>query len=143
MNKQAFLKETYDSAFKDELEKIADEVRIPEGGIKPGLLINDLTQLMTPEDAKIVKEKKNVFMRSGPGLIPMSLVGAFTGANITHTVDLMKGRPSKGIGYIKSKPALIGAAALPALAYSLARLGVYDKSSLKNARKLVSEVTSE
>ena len=140
MNKKEFLEETYNSAFEDEFNKLAGEVKIPEGGLRPGLF-NDLTQVMTPEDAKRVKEKKNVFMRSGPGpdLLTGSLVGAFTGGNIQNFYDMLKGRESKSFKYLKSKPALIGAATLPALMYSLSRFGVYDKQALKAAKKLVEE----
>jgi len=139
MNKQAFLEETYNSAFEDELEKISGEVKIPKGGLKPGLLINDMTQVMTPEDAKMIKEKKNVFMRSGPGILPSSLSGYFAGGSIANLVDIFKGKPSKGFKYLKSKPALAGALALPTLLYSLSRLGAYDKGVLRNAKKLIDE----
>jgi len=137
MNKKAYLEETYRSAFEDELEKLSGEVKIPEGGLRPGLLIKDLTQVMTPEDASRIKKERNVFMRSGPGLIPGAVVGAFTGGNIANFYDIIKGRETKGFKYLKSKPALIGAVAIPSLMYGLSRMGAYDKQTLKAAKKLI------
>ena len=114
--------EIYQDAFEDELEKIAGKVKIPEGGLKPGLLVNDLTQLMTPEDAVKVKKNVNVFKRTGPGLLPTALVGAAAAAP-----------------WFRLKGALAGGVLLPALTYYLSRTGKYDKSALEAAKKLVEE----
>ena len=42
-------------------EKRASDVAIPEGGLRPGLLMNDLTQAMTPEDAQLVRERLSFY----------------------------------------------------------------------------------
>ena len=113
------------------IKKTAGEVKIPEGGLRPGFLINDLTQLMTLEDSKKVKEKKGVFSRSGPGIGIMGLVGAATGSAIGG----MHGSRLKG--------ALIGGALMPSLLYGLTRSGKYDMQALKAAEKLVEEVSDK
>jgi len=136
MDKQALLEQVYEESFNDELEKISDEVKIPEGGLKPGLLINDLTRLMTDEDAKRVKKNKNVFLRSGPGLIPGALVGAVTG-NTLHSLL------SKSYKLKRPYGAIAGGALLPLIAMIGSKAGLYDKQALSAAKKMVQDTKKE
>src|SRR5215204_283200 len=57
----------------------APVVVIPPGGIKPGIFMNDLTQLMTDEDAALVRQHLPWHQRSGPGLLPVGLIGCLVG----------------------------------------------------------------
>jgi len=116
-------------AFNDELEKIAAGARIPEGGLRTGLLTNDLTQLMDEETAKKVKEKYNAFKRTGPGILPTAGIGAISGSLI--------GMGAKGTGRPSGKGALIGLLALPILTEILTRSGRYDKQAVRAADKLI------
>jgi len=143
MNKQAYLENVYNSAFNDEFKKIAGEVKIPEGGLRMGLIASDLTKLMTPEDAKRVKKKKSVFWFS-PGLLPSAAIGAMSGGSIHWGLSdlrrMIKNRPmSNSILPYKAKGAIIGAIGLPTLLYGLTRSGISNKQALKYAKKLVDE----
>lgn len=115
------------------------EPKIPQGGLRPGLWTNDITQTLSPDDAARVKEKLPFYQRSGPGLVPASVMGAILGGHSTPFLvnevrDLLGKKPLIG-----RKGKIIGAAAgatlTPALIYALTRSGAYDKQALKAAKK--------
>jgi len=134
------LQSIYENAFKDEMNKIAAEVAIPPGGLKPGLWMNDITQVMTDEDAKKVKEKYPWYKRSGPGLIPASVVGAFGASGLANVAKAIKLRSWNVRTPPLNKAAIVGAIALPLIGGAATRLGLYDKSTLSSAKKLVDSV---
>ena len=61
-------------------DKQTRTVSIPPGGLKPGIFINDLTQVMNSEDADLVRKEVPWFLRSGPGLLPVLLGPMILGA---------------------------------------------------------------
>jgi hypothetical protein len=101
-------------------EKRASDVSIPEGGLRPGLLMNDLTQVMTPEDAQLVRDRLPFYERSGPGLLPVAAIGAGSGALLGH-----------------SRGAVAGGLLLPAIAYYGSASGKYDQQALQAARAAI------
>lgn len=120
----------------DEIRKKAG-VAIPEGGLKPGLLINDITQVMTPEDAVLVKEKLPWYKRTGPGLLPSSAIGAMGGSALITLAKAIKNRGMFGVPQVSVPGLAVGAVAMPSILYALSRLGRYDRRTLDTARKLV------
>jgi hypothetical protein len=100
-------------------EKTADAVAIPEGGLKAGAWMNDLTQVMTAKDAKLVREKLPFYHRSGPGLAVSTLLGG--------SVGRMWGLPG----------AAVGSALGGLLPYYLMRSGKYDKQALEAAKAAI------
>jgi len=118
------------------IEKKAAQVKIPEGGLRLGLLTNDLTQVMTAEDAKKVKENLSVLKRSGPGVLPMAATGAISGGLLHAAIsDLIN--PTQKYVPMKLKGAIAGAALLGGVPYVLSRMGLYDKQALGSAKKLI------
>lgn len=106
-------------------------VKIPPGGLKPGFWKNDLTQLMTEEDAELVRKHLPFHKRSGPGLFPMFICGAILGACFgfyVHHIIL-------GL--------LIGGAILSLLSFLASTSGRFDKQALKAARQAVEKVRRE
>ena len=103
-------------------------LRVPDGGLKVGLLHNDLTQLMTDEDARLVRTKLAVRERSGPGLLMFALVGlavgAMWGAIAADATTLLIG-------------GLVGGLLLPLANYSATRMGLYDRRALQAAEKVI------
>ena len=59
------------------------DVRIPDGGFKPGFFYNDFTQFMTPEDAKLVREHLFFFTRSSPGIFFVAIMGILIGISLS------------------------------------------------------------
>lgn len=130
------------SSWNDYLEKIAEEPAIPEGGLRPGLLMNDLTQTMSPEDAALVRAKLPWYKRSGPGLLPLAALGGLTGGrSVPDIIEAIRQRTLDP--HVSGRTRLIGGLAgvvgLPALAYGLTRAGVFDKSSLTSSSKAIEE----
>ena len=129
-------------------EKRASDVSIPEKGLRPGLLMNDLTQVMTPEDAQLVREKLPFYERSGPGLLPLSVIGASSGAllgdSLGEAIDLTKGMKTGTPAYVTGKKlrpvgAVIGGALFPAAAYLATTSGKYDQQALQAAREAINK----
>lgn len=123
-------------------DKLAGEVSIPEGGLRPGLLTHDLTQTMTPEDAALVRENLPWYRRSGLGMLPAAAIGAGVGGHAIphlmnavsqHSLDPRVPTRQRLIG------AAVGSAALPALLYGLTRAGVYDNQALRSANKVIEQ----
>ena len=126
-------------AFNNELNKIADEVQIPKGGLKSGLLMNDLTQLMSTKDSERIKSKLPFYKRSGPGIIPSTIFGAIGGSSIHGIIrELIKKGPKYG-PTPGLKGAIIGGISAPVLNYITMKSGLYNKQALKAANKLVKE----
>jgi len=136
MNKQSALQQIREEAFWDEMEKVAGDVQIPSGGLRSGWFGNDLTQTMNEEDAKKVKSKFNFFQRTGPGIVPSSVVGAISGGAIHGVARAIKTRSMSHSPY-GLRGALIGAAVGPAWNIIATKAGLYDKQALKAAKKLV------
>lgn len=124
------------TAFYDELEKIAkDRVNIPKGGLKSGLLMNDITQVMTDEDARKVRDGLPFYKRSGPGLLPMSAIAAMSGASFGYSL----GTPIKKSLIRYAVPAAV---ILPLLGYILTKSGKYDKQALSAATDILTKMAS-
>src|SRR5271157_5398565 len=127
------------TSFYNELNKLADEVQIPKGGLKSGLLMNDLTQLMSTKDAERIKSKLPFYKRSGPGIIPSAIGGAIGGSSIHGLIrELIKKGPKHG-PTPGLKGAIIGGISAPVLNYITMKSGLYNKQALKAANKLVKE----
>lgn len=127
--------------------KLAEErVSIPEGGLSLGLLANDLTQVMSPADAAMVREKLPWYRRTGPGIVPMTLVGAAVGTNLPELASTIRHwsldapKPSAKARIIS---AIANAAILGGLPPVLTRLGVYDKQALIAARKMIEKAEAK
>jgi hypothetical protein len=129
-------------------EKRASDVSIPEKGLRPGLLMNDLTQVMTPEDAQLVREKLPLYERSGLGLLPLSVIGAASGAllgnSLGEAIDLTKDMKTGTPAYVTGKKlrpvgAVIGGALFPAAAYLATTSGKYDQQTLQAAREAINK----
>jgi hypothetical protein len=129
-------------------EKRASDVSIPEKGLRPGLLMNDLAQVMTPEDAQLVREKLPFYERSGPGLLPLSVIGASSGALLGHSlgeaIDLTKDMKTGTPAYVTGKKlrpvgAVVGGALFPAAAYLATTSGKYDQQTLQAAREAINK----
>jgi hypothetical protein len=127
-------------------EKRASNVSIPEGGLRPGLLMNDLTQVMTPEDAQLVRDRLPFYERSGPGILPAAAIGAATGGLLGHStgelVDLVKDMKTSTPSYATGKKLLpVGAVAggllFPAINYYGSKSGKYDQQALEAARDAI------
>ena len=116
--------------------KKASSIKIPKGGLKPGLLMNDLTQTMNSEDAKKVKKNLPFYRRSGPGILPQAAIGALGASSMKNLYHLAKGQEHK-FRTIQPKAAAIGAVAQPALWYALMRAGAYDKQALKASKRAI------
>lgn len=103
-------------------------VRIPAGGIMPGLFTNDLTQLMTPEDAALARKHLPFFKRSGPGLLVTGLPGCFIGIHL-------------GISYYGIEGALtgfvIGAAIFMGVPYTMTISGLFDTQAKRAAERAI------
>ena len=120
-------------------------VSIPHGGLRLGLFGNDLTQVMTKEDAEFVKKHVPYFKRTGPGLLPTAAIGAVIGANKDNIANFLEsfsesGSLEKAIKIpikFSSRGAVLGGIGIPAIAYALTRMGKYNKQTLKNAPILI------
>ena len=109
-----------------EIQDTQPKLRVPKGGLKVGLLYNDLTQLMTNEDAQFVRARLSVRERSGPGLLPFALAGlafgVMCGAIEAETTTILMG-------------GLIGGLVLPLVSYAATRMGFFDCQALRAAGK--------
>ena len=122
------------------IEKLAGEVKIPKGGLKPGLMYNDLTQVMTKKDAEKVRKKYDISKRSGPGLLRYSAAGGTFGAAIVPMVkSLISGKSTAATGI---KGAIAGAILAPLIVGGLTRFGAYDEEAIKSAKQLVKKASS-
>jgi hypothetical protein len=124
--------------FADELEKLAEAepiVRIPEGGLRPGLLMNDLTQVMTPEDAALVRKNLPFYQRSGPGLLPTAIAGASGGYSLGYLAG------NELLPAARRKLSLGTAGALgsvfPLVNYLAAKTGRAEKQALNAAKTAI------
>jgi len=125
------------------LMKRAGAVSIPKGGLRPGMLMNDLTQVMSKEDAELVREKLPFYKRSGPGLLPAAVIGAQSGAALGSSIHGLINYNAKVFGRGAGIGAAIGGVALPAVAYLMTRAGKYDRGALAAAEKAIETAKSQ
>jgi hypothetical protein len=120
-------------------EKEAGAPAIPEGGLRPGLLMNDLTQTMGPEDSALVKSKIPWYKRSGPGLLPTAVLGAISGSTAPELLAAVRQRTLSPhvSGRSRLVGGLVGGLGMPALVYGLTRSGVYDKGALEASQRAI------
>ena len=124
-------KEAYNTGYNTALEKLAGKVSVPEGGLRTGWLLNDLTQLMSPKDAKLVKEELPWHRRGGPGILPRALGGGIGLLPLTYAL----GGSPRALLY----SGLLGAGALSVLPEVLSRSGVYDSRAVAAAKAAIQE----
>lgn len=120
-------------AFVEGYQKRAAEVGIPLEGLRTGLFGNDLTQVMTPEDAELVRNNINYFQRTSPGVIPSAVSGGVLG-------NLMSGL-TRPFGPTSGRAKLIGtglgATALPLIQHLTRTSKKTEEDVLHNARGLI------
>jgi hypothetical protein len=124
-------------AYSDEMQKISGEARIPKGGLRTGLWMNDTTQVMSKADAKRVKEKLPWYRRSGPGVIPAVGLGAIFGMSIPNLAAAIRNRSASGRSRLVG--AGLGALLVPLAAHRATRVGKYEEATLDAARKMIRE----
>ena len=110
------------------LPKIQDnapKVTIPSGGLKVGLFKNDLTQLMSADDADLVRRRLPINQRSGPGALPLAVCGLLVGCMWPLLAD--------GTLFDASIGAVVGAVATSVLFVTATRLGMFNRQAIKAA----------
>jgi hypothetical protein len=112
------------------LRSIVDEgvaARIPVGGLRPGVLINDLTQLLTKEQAILVRRYLPWYRRSGPGLLLAGICGCMVG--------LFLGRALAGTIFAEVFGAFSGLFLSVSTMYTMTISGLFDKQALRAAER--------
>jgi hypothetical protein len=104
------------------------DVSIPKGGLVCGPWINDLTQLMKPEDAALVRARLPVWSRSGPGYLTFAVPnGIVAGFILAICKDVCTGVV---VGLLLA----MGIAVIPIIG---ANLGLFDEQALRAARRAI------
>jgi uncharacterized protein YcfJ len=128
---------TFEIGVEFGMEKAAGRVAVPEGGLRAGMWMNDLTQVMTPDDAEMVRARLPFHRRSAPGLLPMAALGAASLGMVGRIAGSEFGRKGRAVG--TAAGAILGGVALPALAHALTRSGRYDQQAVEAAKKVIEE----
>jgi|694.fasta_scaffold59091_3 hypothetical protein len=104
------------------------DVSVPTGGLVCGPWINDLTQLMKPEDAAQVRTRLPFWSRSGPGYLTFAVPnGIVAGFILAICKDVCTGIV---VGLLLA----IGIAVIPIIG---AKLGLFDEQALRAARRAI------
>ena len=122
------------------LYKQAGEACMPESGMRQGVLANDLTQMLSPEDAALVRAKLPWYRRTAPGVAPQMALGAIMGGGAFPTIlGGPTGNWMRFSGGDRAIGAAVGALAFPALRYALLHSERGKRKSLEAARMALEE----
>jgi hypothetical protein len=97
--------------------------------------MNDLTQVMTPEDAALVRKNLPFYQRSGPGLLPAAIVGASGG----YSLGYLAGNELPPAARRRLSLGMAGAlgSVFPLMNYLAAKTGRSEEQARKAARAVI------